>query len=82
MEAYTPIPLPAREAMTPAARKMRDFYDRKPGAPFYQREFGYYCLDRWYQEGLPKDADLDEVFGYDKGGLFALEGLGLSLIHI
>jgi hypothetical protein len=76
MEAYTPIPLPAREAMTPAARKMRDFYDRKPGAPFYQREFGYYCLDRWYQEGLPKDADLDEVFGYDKGGLFALEGLG------
>lgn len=44
MEAYTPIPLPAREAMTPAARKMRDFYDRKPGAPFYQREFGNYCL--------------------------------------
>ena len=67
MEAYTPIPLPAREAMTPAARKMRDFYDRKPGAPFYQREFGYYCLDRWYQEGLPRDADLDEFFGYDKG---------------
>lgn len=76
MEAYTPIPLPAREAMTPAARKMRDFYDQKPGAPLYQREFGYYCLDRWYQEGLPKDADLDEFFGYDKGGLFALEGLG------
>jgi uroporphyrinogen decarboxylase len=64
------------EKMTPAARKMRDFYAIKPGAPFYQKEFGYYCLDRWHAEGLPADADLAQFFDYDKGGIFALENLG------
>ena len=64
------------EKMTPSARKMRDFYAIKPGAPFYQKEFGYYCLDRWHAEGLPANADLAQIFGYDEGGIFALENLG------
>ena len=60
----------------PHVQKQRDFYARKPGAPFIQREFGYYCLDRWYSEGLDKDADLAEVFGYDQSATAALRGLG------
>ena len=30
-----------REKMCEGARKYRDFYDMKPGAGFYQREFGW-----------------------------------------
>jgi len=41
-----------RAQMTPSARKLRDSYAITPGAPILQREFGYYCLERWFQEGL------------------------------
>ncbi|MEI6150608.1 MAG: hypothetical protein WCS01_16040, partial [bacterium] len=45
-----------RDKMSPAARKIRDTYAITPGAPFLQKEFGFYCLDRWIGEGhLPKD---------------------------
>lgn len=65
------------ERMTEGARKMRDFYERKPGAGFYEREFGFYCLDRWEREGhIRKGEDLDALFGYDTGGKFFLGGLG------
>lgn len=57
-------------------RKYRDFYLGKPGAGFYQKEFGYYCLERWYEQGLPRDADLKEVFGYDEPGRADLYGIG------
>lgn len=56
------------DQMDPTTRKYWDFENHVPGARFYQREFGYLCLDRWYEEGLPRDADLDEFFHYDKGG--------------
>jgi len=62
--------------MIPSAKKLRDTYAIKPGAPFYQKEFGYYCLEKWEEQGMPKNADLEQLFGYDVPGDFALEGLG------
>jgi uroporphyrinogen decarboxylase len=65
-----------RERMSPGARKMRDAYERKPGAPLYQREFGYYCLERWKEQGMPADVPLEKLFGYDPPGKAALGGAG------
>ena len=56
---HTMVP---REAMTPAARKLRDTFAITPGLPLIRREFGYYCLEQWYEQGLPRDADLAKVF--------------------
>lgn len=68
--------LPPRERMTESARKLRDAYAVTPGAPFFRREFGYFGLERWYEEGLPRDADLAEVFHYDPPGNHHLGQLG------
>jgi uroporphyrinogen decarboxylase len=65
-----------RDRMDPAARKLRDIYARTPGAAFHRREFGYYCLDRWHEQGLPQDADLAAWFHYDPPGNVSLWGLG------
>ena len=65
-----------REKMSPSALKLRDTYARVPNAPLFQREFGYYCLEQWYQQGLDRNADLAEVFGYDPLGNQNLESLG------
>ncbi|MBD3244279.1 MAG: hypothetical protein GF331_27050 [Chitinivibrionales bacterium] len=65
-----------RELMAPGARKLRDTYAVTPGAPLYQREFGFYCLERWYEQGLSREADLAEEFGYDPPGSHRLGGLG------
>ena len=64
-----------RDQMAPGARKLRDAYARVPGAPFYQKEFGFYCLDAWKAQGMP-DKPLDALFGYDPAGSFQLWGLG------
>ena len=64
------------EGMCESARKLRDTYAIKPGAAFYRREFEHYALERWYKEGLSKDAELAEVFDYDPPGNVELEGLG------
>jgi len=64
------------ENITAQARKLRDFYALKPRAPLIHKEFGYYCLDRWYEEGLNKDCDFKEFFGYDDVALHALTDLG------
>lgn len=53
-----------------------DCYEMKPGARFYRREFGYYCLDEWHEQGLAVDADFAKEFGYDQPGKYALGGLG------
>lgn len=70
----------SREAMTPGARKMRDFYDRKPHAGIYQKEFGFFTLERWIQEGyLPENVcqeELDRIFSFDPPGKHFLGGLG------
>jgi hypothetical protein len=66
-----------REKMSPGVRKLRDFYDRKPDAPIYQKEFGFYSLERWKSEGHIDDStDLSQLFGFDEPGSFHLGGLG------
>jgi len=65
-----------REKMSEAARKLRDTYAITPGAPFVQREFGYYCLERWAEQGMPQDVPRAELFGYDPPGDHGLRGLG------
>ena len=65
-----------RERMDRAARRLRDTYAITPGAPLCRREFGFYCLDRWREQGLPKEADLAGVFQYDPPGSISLWGLG------
>ena len=76
----------SREQMAEGTRKLRDFYDGKPGAPLVLREFGYYSLDRWVSEGYIKssqevggdyDAYLRGVFGFDEPGQFDIWNLGL-----
>jgi hypothetical protein len=64
------------ENMCPSAFKLRKIYAMTPGAPLFKREFGYYCLERWYNEGLPMDADFNTFFNYDAPGNFSLTGLG------
>lgn len=67
-----------------SAKKIKDFYDMTPDAPIYQKEFGYYVLDRWIEEGHLKpydqvpdyDAYLRQIFGYDEPAVFNIYGLG------
>jgi uroporphyrinogen decarboxylase len=67
----------ARDAMSPGARKLRDFYDGKPDAPIYQCDFGYYSLDRWMSEGHICEGDnLNTLFRFDEPGGHGLHGLG------
>ena len=58
-------------------KKTRDFYSMKKGAAIFQREFGYYCMDRWISEGHLKEGDnLSELFGFDESGIVGLGRLG------
>ena len=65
-----------RERMSPAVRKMWDTYERVPGAPLYRREFGYYCLERWAEQGMPQDVPFAELFDYDEPARHSLGQLG------
>lgn len=57
--------------------KTRAFYEHIPGAPIHQQEFGFYCLDRWKQEGhINDETDLNELFGYEAFQKTTLHGLG------
>jgi len=68
----------------PSRKKLWDFYELTPGAAIYQKEFGFYVLDRWIQEGhlRPYDQEVDynaylrRMFGYDEPASFDLRGLG------
>ncbi|MDR0473332.1 MAG: hypothetical protein LBH43_06645 [Treponema sp.] len=59
---------------------MRDFYALKKNAPVYQKEFGFYVLDKWKAEGHispnASDAELGGLFGFDPPGKFHLDSLG------
>lgn len=68
--------LPPRAAMAPAARHLRDTYAITPGVPLIKREFGYYSLETWAEQGLPPDADLAELFDFDPPGKVSLGQLG------
>ncbi|MBQ6990594.1 MAG: hypothetical protein IJN58_06030 [Clostridia bacterium] len=67
-----------------AKQKIWDFYNIKPGAPIFKKEFGYYVLDRWIGEGYLKprsevadyDKYLRELFDYDEPMVHNLGGLG------
>jgi hypothetical protein len=65
-----------REQMVPAARKLRDTYARVAGIALFKREFGYYCLERWREQGMPQDVPLAELFDYDPPGNYPLGQLG------
>lgn len=57
--------------------KLQAYYAHTPGAPILQREFGWYCLDRWKREGwLDDSTDLEKLFLLDKNPVFTLGGLG------
>jgi hypothetical protein len=63
--------------MIKSAKKLRDTYELKPGAPFYHKTFGLWmCIDTWYEQGLPRDVNLDEFFMFDEPGYHALGQLG------
>ncbi len=72
------------ERLSKPVQKMRDFYAMKPDAPIYQREFGYYVLDRWIDEGHLEpqenkedyDKYLRQVFRYDEPAFCRVYGLG------
>ena len=63
------------DTMCAAARKLRAAYAITPGAPFVQREFGFYCLERWAEQGMPADVARAELFGYDPSGGRSIGGL-------
>ena len=65
-----------RDKMTPAVRKWRDAYAITPGAPIYHKEFGFYSLERWIEQGMPEDADFASLFHLDHSAVYNLGGLG------
>ena len=72
------------EAFLRSARKMQDFYDLKPGAPIYEKEFCFYTKDTWIADGIlePDDGTFDydvylrRRFGFDEKVVHTLTGLG------
>ncbi len=65
-----------REKMAESTRKLRDTYAITPGAPFVKREFGYFCLDRWKEQGMPREVPLAELFDFDEPSSCDLWELG------
>jgi len=65
------------EKMSPAAKKIRDFFAVKPDAGIVQTEFGFYCLDKWKSQGHITDkTDLGELFMFEDTTSTGLGGLG------
>lgn len=64
------------DKMIPAARKYRNIYNHQPGAAIPQGEFGFYCLDKWKEQGMPQDVPMTELFGFEDFGTFNLGELG------
>ncbi|MCL2462101.1 MAG: hypothetical protein FWF44_05495 [Defluviitaleaceae bacterium] len=70
--------------MNPESTKIRDFYAIKPDAPLYQREFGFYVMDKWIEQGYVKGYDeapdyaayLAELFGFDPPATDSVWGAG------
>lgn len=54
-----------------------DFYRRRSGARIPQREFGFYCMDRWIREGhVSGYEDVARICGFDEPAAVMLRGLG------
>ena len=59
--------------MTDAARRLRDTYAIRPGAPLYRsEELGWFSLDRWREQGMPGGVSREELFSLHTGGYFYL----------
>ena len=74
-----------REQMTQGARRLCDFYERKPGAPFYSCEFAngyFFTMERWKAEGMPQDVPMAELFGFDEPSWVQLWGAGWGSLPI
>ncbi|MHB1356118.1 MAG: uroporphyrinogen decarboxylase family protein [Anaerolineae bacterium] len=54
--------------MSDSARKLRAVYAITPGQPLFRREFGYYSLDAWKEQGMPQDVPFPDLFNYDPPG--------------
>jgi len=65
-----------RDAMTPSARKLRDTYAVTPGIPLLKREFGFYSLEVWAEQGMPQDVSHAELFDLEPPGSHSLGQLG------
>ncbi len=69
---------------SPAVKKLRDFYERIPGAAIYRKEFGYYVMDKWIAQGYVKPYDavpdhgayIRELFGMDENVFHYVTGIG------
>jgi len=64
------------DQMISTAQKLRKVYALIPDQTFIQREFGFYCLDAWKEQGMPQDIPMNELFSYDEPGAFNLSELG------
>ncbi|MBT3194093.1 MAG: hypothetical protein HN341_16235, partial [Verrucomicrobia bacterium] len=65
-----------REQMVPSARKLRDTYARVPGIPLFRREFGFYSLEAWKEQGMPQDIPWQDLFECEPAGNLNLGQLG------
>ena len=62
--------------MIEPARKLRAVYARTPGLPLFRREFGFYCLDAWKEQGMPQELPMADLFHYDPPGHYSLGQIG------
>lgn len=62
--------------MSESARKLRATYAITPGLPLVRREFGYYSLDAWKEQGMPQDVPFADLFNYDPLGNHYLGQIG------
>jgi hypothetical protein len=64
-------------AMT-SAQRVKATYEFKPVDHLFRREFYIWseAIERWHTEGMPKDADLAKLFGYDDGCVVSPNRLG------
>ena len=77
METQTKtVTLPPREKMHPDAVRLRDIYARKPDAPIVMREFGFYSLDRWKNEGMTSITETLHSLGCCEEGQISLRNMG------
>jgi len=65
-----------RDSMTPSARKLRDTYAITPGIPLFKREFGFYSIEAWSEQGMPQDVPHPELFDVEPPGSHSLGQLG------
>lgn len=65
------------EKIAPEAKILRDIYRKKPGAPILMREFGYYSLDKWKDQGHFTDFNqVAQELRLDRTGNFSMYNCG------